>query len=208
MRRASFAAIAAALVILTGCAGTLVKTPVSDDYYPELKKGQQWEYSLEYTTPSAGLQKGTILVSVDGYEEINNKRYFRAVTSFSGISNLDASLTYYRKSPEGIHKIYGRHINVPEFVEIPFPMAIGQTWTVTDPDGPLEYTAEGLETVKTPYQTYQNCLKVSFRSQDRSAGYEGYSYHAPGVGEVKMVMKLNGSRVEYVLKDYKLLASR
>ena len=206
--RLGITAIVASILLLTGCAGTLVKTPVSEDYYPALKKGQQWEYSLEYQKPSENPQRGTLLISVDGEEEINKKWYFRTVTSFSGIPNFDASMAYYRRSPQGIHKIYGGHVNVPEYVETPFPLAMGETWTVPNPDGTLLYTAEGIETVHTPYQTYQNCLKVSFRSQDRSAGYEGYSYHAPGVGEVKTVMKLNGSTVEYVLKDYRLLANR
>jgi hypothetical protein len=206
--RLGCAAISAALLLLTACAANFVRTPVSDDYYPALKKGQEWEYSLEYKTPSAGVQKGSILVRVDGVEEINNKDYFRTVTSFSGVTNLDASLIYYRRSPQGIHKIYGRHINAPEFVEIPFPLAVGESWTVDDPDGTLQYTADGIESVTTPDRTYPNCLKVSFKSQNSSVGYEGYSYHAPGIGEVKAVMKLNGSTVEYVLRDYRTLASR
>ena len=205
-KRLSEIAIAAVLLILCGCSSNVLRQQFDqplDDHYPAITKGEQWEYSLEYTTPSAGLQRGTLTVSADAEEQINGKYYLRTVTSFTGVSDFAASYTYYRKTAQGIYTIYGSHINAPEFVETPFPLTIGKTWVVPHPDGALQYTAENIETVQAANQRYENCLKVSFRSQDQQSGFEGYSYHSPDFGEVKRVMKLNGSTIVYILKNHK-----
>src|SRR5882724_11764331 len=202
-KRLGAAAIATALLMLAGCTYTYQSFQTVDDRYPAISKGEESEYALEVTTPSEGLRQGTIQFRVDGEEEINQKYYLRTVTSFSGISDFGSSYTYLRRAPEGIYKIYGRHINVPEYVETPFPLTIGKTWVVPDPDGALVYTADSLETIETPAGTFPNCLKVSFKRQDGSDSLSGYSYHSTAVGEVKTVLKSGTTSIVYSITNHK-----
>ena len=143
---------------------------------------------------------------VAGEETIDGRTYVKTITEFPDTPEMEPAITYLRRTPEGIYKIKDKHKNLPEYLETPFPLTIGKTWTVRDPDGALDYRAESIETVDTPYGKFENCLKVSFRSHNSTGPdglYEGYSYHSPKIGEVKDDTKLGGMPFELALEAYK-----
>lgn len=102
-------------------------------YFP-LSDGAEWVYAAQYFAPAAGVQKGKVVVRVDGTEIINGKTYSRLVTLFSGIPGAMDQTDYYRTAKEGIYIVHGREKNSAEQLYLPFPIEVGKSWTVKGPD--------------------------------------------------------------------------
>lgn len=166
-----------------------------DEYFPEIRDGSQREYSMEYSVLSVGVQKGRIAYRIDGTETIDGMVYYQEIGVISGIPGMPAITQFTRRDKQGIHVIDGNDKTKSEYLAIPFPIKVGNSWTANRHDGEYHYRAEAIETLQLFDRKYERCLKITFSGP----GVEGYSYLAPGVGEVKGVFSGSGFTMEYTL---------
>ena len=188
--------IIAVLLVLSACA-----KQKGEEYFPEASNGALWEYVFNYDSPT-GSQKGNIGIRIDGEETINGKKYYKEVTIILG--NLNPEICYKRKTKEGIYRIDDKHKDQPEYLLTPFPLKVGNTWTVKTPDGITHYQAQKIVPVEVPNRKYENCLRISFQGNRGSVHCDGISYLAPGIGEVLYVQKTGENKLTYYLEKYKL----
>ena len=198
VRRVVIYMIVSVLLILSAC----VKQQ-GEEYFPKASTGAQWEYSLVYETP-AGVQKGNIVIRIEGEETINGKKYYKQVSLISGIPGEKPQISYNRRTKEGIYKIDDNHKDKLEYLMIPFPITVGKTWTVQSPDGQTHYRAEKIEPLTLPSRKYENCLRLSFMVDREAMHIEGFSYLAPDVGEILCVQKIGEDKLAYFLDKYNL----
>lgn len=185
-------------------------------YFP-LSDGAEWVYAAQYFAPAAGVQKGKVVVRVDGTEIINGKTYSRLVTLFSGIPGAMDLTDYYRTDKEGIYIVHGREKNSAEQLYLPFPIEVGKSWTVKGPDGLFRYQVEGMETAHLIEKKYERCFKITVEGTQqienpdlfgpRETHLSGVTLRAPGIGEVKSNMKLSRGEmkasIDLALENYK-----
>jgi len=197
MRKALYMFIV--LLILFACS----KQQPGEIYFPKASNGTQWEYLLKYTTPG-GVYKGRMIIRINGEETINGKTYYKQVTLTSGIPGEKPHISFNRRTKEGIYKIDENNNARPEYLVTPFPIKVGTTWTARTSDGQTRYQAEKIETVELDNRQYKNCLKMSFQADKKMQHFDGFSYLAPGVGEVYTILNFGEVKVEYALDKYKL----
>jgi hypothetical protein len=173
-----------------------------EKYFPVPSQGTQWDYSVEYLTPS-GAQKGNLSIRIEGNELINGKQYYKQLTLIPGEPDAKPQISYNRRTKEGIYKIEGKHKDKPEYLSTPFPISVGSTWTVQTPEGARHYKAESTDTIKIANREYKDCLKVTFIGQKGSMAFNGTSYLAPGIGEVKSILNIGEVTIIYSLSKYK-----
>jgi len=178
------------VAVLWSCA-----KPGEQEYFPPLRDGAKREYSVQCATLVAGVLQGRLVWRIDGSEAVNGKTYFKEVRVTTGIPGVPAQLRYLRRDEQGIHAIDGNDKTRTEYLEVPFPVKVGNSWTVKSQDGETRFRAEAIETLRLSDRKYDRCLKVSYKS----AKGEGYSYFAPAIGDVKGVIKASGVTVEYAL---------
>jgi len=162
---------------------------------------------MQYAGGPIGVQSGKMLVRIDGKESIAGKEYYKYVHVYSGIPGAETEVHYYRRPPEGIWRLAGKD---KEYLETPFPVKVGDKWTVAYPTEKTEYYAEAIETLELldKNKKYDNCLKISFKTTDNDgATIEGQRYLARGIGLVKEVNRIEdvfGGRgvVELVLDKH------
>ncbi|MFC1890120.1 hypothetical protein ACFL4G_10225 [Thermodesulfobacteriota bacterium] len=179
-----------------------------EEYYPRPRDGERWEYKLEIMIPLQGVQSGKMVVRTDGKETIGDYTYFKSVSVISGIPGTEPEVVFSRWSSDGVYSIDGEHKDKPEYLSTPFPMEVGKTWTIKKPKTQSEYRAEAIETLELFDQTYENCLKIAFKTKAGASLIEGTMYHAKGIGLVKEsgVIKQGfggGTPYESTLEKYK-----
>lgn len=196
MRLAQLLTLAVLILSLAACS----KQP-GENYFP-MSDGSRWEFSIQDSRNVPGAEKRKVVVRIDGDEEIQGKKYHKEVTVFSGIPGAEASISYCRIAKGGIYEISGKHKELPEFLYIPFPLEVGRSWTVQEPEATTSYRVEGKETVELFDRKYDDCLKISFSVEAKSGAYDGVSYYASDVGCVRNVVKNRGLTTEFVLDKY------
>jgi hypothetical protein len=185
-------------VILGGCA-----KKKGAEYFPETSSGSRYEYSLEYQTLLGGVQKASMTTRVDGQEAIRGQQYYKLVNTFFGVPGLDQQIVFQRWTSAGIYAVDGNHKDSPEYLDTPFPVSVGSTWTSKAPDHTDTYKVLGIETVDTPHETFKDCLKVSVTGNGANGSNEGTEYLAPNIGLVKLVTVASGVRMTLTLEKYK-----
>ena len=168
--------------------------------YNPISVRAQWEYSVEFYSADVGSQKGKAITTVEGMEEINGKKYFKEVTRYIGINGLPPQVSFSRIASNGTYTI--EKTENKEFLSFPFPIAIGSTWTVRNPDGEIEYRAEGTETLELYRQKYNDCLRISFHGKIKTGSIDGLQYYARNVGCVRTFVKTGVLRMEILLEKY------
>jgi len=173
----------------------------SEEYWP-ISEGASWEYSFNYTS-ATGVHSAKALSRVEGKEIIGGKQYFKELTVFSGIPGQEPETWYYRTTREGIYNVRGKYKDRPEYLDPPFPLTVGSTWSGNQPERRVEFRVDAVETAELYSQRYEKCLKVSFRGTVGSSPIEGFYYRAPNVGMVKEVWKRDLTTFEVILDRYK-----
>lgn len=194
-KRVSYMVIAV-LLVLSACA-----KQKGEEYFPEASNGALWQYALNYESPTEK-SNGNMVIRIDGEETINGKNYYKEVTAILG--NPHPEICYKRNTKEGIYRIDGKHKDKPEYLVTPFPLKVGNSWTVKTPDGFIRYQAQKIVPVNMPNRKYENCLRISFQGERESMHCEGLSFLAPGIGEVLYIQKIGENKLMYYLEKYKL----
>jgi hypothetical protein len=182
--------VAPSMFLPCGCS-----KPAEPGYFPEDHYGLRLEYALMSSGQLSGVGRGRLVFRVDGQKVINGKTYFKEVVEISGIPGASSVTQYRRWDPQGIHTIEGSDETLTEYLETPFPVNVGDSWTAKRPKGEVQYHADKIEPVQLPDRRLVRCLKLSY--QDRAG--TGCSYYAPGIGQVAGVIQRPGVRVEFVL---------
>lgn len=168
----------------------LISSPsvfAGEDFYP-LDVGSRWEYSMEIEDSGAKMERKMEERCV-GIEMINGKRYFKVVKGMVGGPSKQVT-GYIRKGEDGVYAIDGRYPDGPEQTLMKLPLTMGTTWVNMTPSGKeTTYRVEGRETVYVRGRRYPDTVKIHARQKTRNREYEGYSYYAPNVGQVKVVKR-------------------
>jgi hypothetical protein len=163
------------------------------DYYP-LATGSRWTYSVIVTGGLFPFKEGSSVTTVEGEETHGGRRYFRVRTIFTGVG-IPADLQLLRRGAEGIYKLESDR----EQLMMPLPLKPGLKWTTRGlREEVIRHVVDGSETVDLPSDSYQNCFKVTHTSISAKSS----DYFAPGVGLVKTVGAVAGSKLEFFLDTY------
>jgi hypothetical protein len=173
------------------------------EYFPVPAVGAVSVFSVNLTSEDGKVSKGKLKQTFEKQEELQGHRYLKEVVDPEGLEDWEREVTYYRYAADGIHTIEGRAKTTPESLYIPFPLAVGKTWSYSDPNsGEITHCkAEAVEDLKIGEQIYKTCLKIS-ESQDQGDGQKivTETWYAPHLGQVKISYK-SGSmfRVDMLL---------
>jgi hypothetical protein len=150
-----------------------------------------------------GVEHASMVTRVDEQTTIQGKRYYKMIITFTGIPGLDQQISYSRSTPEGVYTIDGDSMDKPEYLETPFPVSVGSSWTSVGPSSRGTYHALDLETVETGNETFKDCLKVSVKTDGKTGSGEGTEYLAPGIGMVRMSLTASGIPMTFTLVKHK-----
>jgi hypothetical protein len=195
-----FYVVVVGLLILPACS----KPQQGEEYFPQISKGSQWEYLVKFIAPSGKVMDGRLSVSIEGKDDINGKKYFKQVSLISGLPGAKPQIGYSRRTEQGIFRIEGTSKDTQEYLATPFPLTVGNSWTVKSQDGQILYLAESISGIKIMNREYTNSLKISFNGEKKGQHIEGYSYFAANVGEIMTNMKVGDVIIQYILDKYKI----
>jgi hypothetical protein len=179
--------------------GALTGAHAEQDLYNPLAVGLRWDMDVEMKSPGGGTVQGSAVREITGTQTINKLTYFVVRTSFTGIPSLKDSTMYRRKSAHGIYAINALDKEKREFMEAVLPLDVGQSWKTVVFTSLIVSTVEAKETVTAGGRTYENCIKVSYKTDN---GPSGTYYQAPDVGNVLETMNLNGAVFKFTLKSF------
>jgi len=166
------------------------------DYTPKPKSGAVSHYTIQFQAILVGAQTGKATARVMGEETINGKTYKKTIVAFTGIAGLDQTTAYNRYDADGEYEIDGKHRDIPEYLVMPLPIAVGKAWSAMTGDGKKNFKAESIEAVLINDKTYDACLKVTYMMD---GGVQGTDYYAPGVGLVKSIFNSGLANVTLTL---------
>jgi hypothetical protein len=166
------------------------------------KAGARYEYSIEYPG-LAGVQHASMVVRSDKEETIQGKRYTRVVVSFSGLPGLDQQVSYSRLTGRGAYTIDGDNKDKPEYLDTPLPLEVGTHWTSNGPSSQSSFEVVGAESMEAANETFEKCLKITFKRTDKNGSSEGTEYLAPKIGLVKMYTRSADTPMTFSLVKYK-----
>jgi hypothetical protein len=184
-------------LLVSACAGQ-----EGQQYFPQPRDQERWEYALEYATGLGGVQKASAVTRVDGREVIGGREYYKIVTVVSGIPGVEPEITYLRWTGSGIYAVDGKHKDKPEFLTTPFPVAVGDTWTALGHARTSFARVDGIGPVELFDRKYDDCLALSYTVTEGSTRYTVTDYVAKGIGSVKIIVKVRGVTMEYVLQKH------
>jgi hypothetical protein len=169
------------------------------DLYNPLEVGLRWEVDVEVTPLGGTPSKGTALREVTATQTVNGRIYFVVLTTFKNLPRMHDYTMYRRKTPHGIYAFSSLDKDKHEFLETPIPLTVGQSWKTIIFDSVVESTAESNESVTVDGKTYDNCIKITFKS-DRGA--TGTFYQAPDVGNVLETTTADRLTYKFTLKSF------
>ncbi len=179
-----------AMAMLTACGNSGYRK-----YFPEPAVGQSGTYLASFQA-SSGIQTVTMIERVEGKEKINGRTYYKTVTIFQNAPGAEPILSYERYDKDGIYAIDTDDPQQAEYLDTPFPLEDGSSWSVQYSDAQVDVRVEGLEDVYLPEKTYENCLKLSLTGFDTGEPVSLEQYYAEGVGMVRQTGTYGDMTVE------------
>lgn len=180
--------------------GAVVTAHAEQDVYNPLAVGLRWDVDVEITPPGGKKIQGKAVREITGAQEINGGNYFVVTTTFSDLPGMDELTIYRRKSTRGIYAINALDKSKQEYLETVLPLTVGQTWQTVIFGMTITSTVEGKESVKIDDKTYENCMRISYKSSDGKLN--GTFYQAPDVGNVLETTSVDGKTLKFTLKKF------
>lgn len=175
------------------------------DYHP-MSLGAQWEYSGTMRFGSGEVVSVTSVGYIVEKEMLQGKEYFKLITTYEGDAGTPPqTVSYLRKTEEGIYLIADAHKDKPELLSTPLPIKTGRTWALAsyDPRVKGTYRVEGKETVYvTGGKKYEDCFKIFLQQEKDGTSGERLDYIAPNVGMVKQLVTFGDISIEVNLERY------
>lgn len=107
---------------------------------------------------------------------------------------------YRRKSAQGVYAINAVDKTKQEHLEIALPLEVGNTWKTSLGLQIITSTVEAKEPLKIGDKTYEDCVKISYKSNDGTVS--GIYWQAPDVGNVQEETKVRGTVYKFTLKKF------
>jgi hypothetical protein len=85
-------------------------------------------------------------------------------------------------------------------MEAALPLDVGQSWKTIVGTRVIISTVESKESVTAGGKTYENCIKVNYKTSD--GGMKGTFYQAPDVGNVLETQTRDGATYKFTLKKF------
>lgn len=177
-----------------------VAVHAEQDLYNPLAVGLKWDVDVELNTPGGKAVQGTAVREITGTEKIGHFNYFVVLTSFTGLPQVKDFTVFRRKSARGIYSIYSGDPTKQEILEAALPLDVGQSWKTVIGMQLITSTVESKETVTAGGKTYENCIKVTYKSSDGQI--KGTYYQAPDVGNVLETSTRSGATYKFTLKAF------
>jgi hypothetical protein len=185
-------------MVLALCGFTAARA--EQDLYHPLAVGLRWDVDVELTANGGETQHGSVVREIVGTQKIGLYTYFVVTTTVSGLPNMKDFTMYRRKSARGVYGISALDKTKQEHLEAALPLTVGQIWKTTVGGQTITSAVEGKEPVKIGDKTYEDCVKVSYRSGDGNV--KGTFYQAPDVGNVQETTVANGMSFKFTLKKF------
>ena len=134
------------------------------DIYNPLAVGLRWDVDVEIISVGGEPEHGTAVREITGTERSGPYSYFVVTTTFIDLPKMKNYTMYRRKSTRGIYAFSSLDKNKQEILEAAFPLTVGKSWKTFIGGQTITSTVEGKEDVKIGDKTYENCIKVSYRS--------------------------------------------
>jgi hypothetical protein len=174
------------------------------DYNP-MSVGSRWEYVGKMTTGAGKVITVRSKGLIEGKETINQKEYYKLVTSYEGSPGFPPkTVSYLRKAEDGIYLVAGEQKDKPELLSTPLPLKKGTRWKLASyaPSLKGEYRVEGIETVMLKGVSYEDCLKIYLQQENDGVKGERVDYVAPNVGVIKQLVTFGDISIEVYLDKY------
>lgn len=193
MLKASFLTLCIVLAI-----GGCKKDGQPGGYYP-MSKGNRWVYAT-------GDQSDRLTYEVDASVRLSNgENAWRMVRNWDlpSKSLVMVDSIYIVKRENEVVAYSSLRDTVPD-VLLRFPLEVGKNWVVS---GGAKYTISAavtaMEAVNVSGKTFERCFKLeSSRSEHDSVVVFGSEWYAPGVGNVRTVIRKKSHVRETRLVDY------
>ena len=174
------------------------------DYYP-MSIGSEWEYVGKMKRGPGEIISVKSTGRIEGKETINGKEYYKLVTVYEGASGFPPkTVSYLRKTKDGIYLLAGEQKDKPELLSSPLPLKVGKTWKLAthSPTVKGEYRVEGIETVVLNDEKYEECLKIYLQQETDGVKGERVDYVAPDIGVIKQLVTFGDIEIEVYLKKF------
>ena len=169
------------------------------DLYNPLAVGLRWDVDVEMKAPGGAIIKGSAVREITGTQKINKLDYFVVKTSFTGLPNMKDMTMYRRKTSRGVYAINALDKEQREFMEAALPLTVGQSWKTIVYTSVVVSAVESKESVTAGGKTYDNCIKVNYKTEN---GPSGTYYQAPDVGNVLETTTVDGAVFKFTLKSF------
>lgn len=181
-------------LIALGCGGT------PQGLVP-LEDGMKLIYDVEYVTGLGGVQRAEAIQRVDGTRTIGGHEYFRVVMVVKGMPGWEPEVVYQRIAPDGLHEVRYVDEKPVEYLLLPIPLKVGQTWQVDMAKMNFACRVEAHEPAILPEKTYEDAYKVACSGTRGPLFFKNYTYWANGAGTVKLVQDAGAIRMEMRLRE-------
>jgi len=175
------------------------------NYHP-MSVGAQWEYSGKMRRGSGQVVSVKSVGYIAEKEMLQGKEYFKLITTYEGAAGTPPqTVSYLRKTEDGIYLIPADQKDKPELLSTPLPIKTGRTWELASyaPTVKGTYRVEGKETVYvTGGKKYEDCLKIFLQQEKDGIRGERLDYMAPNVGMVKQLVTFGDISLEINLERY------
>ena len=170
------------------------------DLYNPLAVGLRWDLDVEVTSAVGQPVHGTAVREITGTEKFGPYTYFVVTTTFTDVPDMKEFTMYRRKSAHGIYAINALDKTRQEFLEAVLPLTVGQAWKTTIGMQTFTSTVESKEAVKIDDKTYEDCIKVNYKTGN--GALSGTYYQAPDVGNVQETTVVGGKAYKFTLKKF------
>jgi hypothetical protein len=174
------------------------------DYYP-MSIGFEWEYVGKMKRGPGNIISVKSTGRIEGKETINGKEYYKLVTVYKGAPGFPPkTVSYLRKTKDGIYLLAGEQKDKPELLSSPLPLKVGKTWNLATHSSTVKgkYRVEGIETVSLNDKTYEECLKIYLQQETDGVKGERIDYVAPDIGVIKQLVTFGDIEIEVYLKNF------
>lgn len=170
------------------------------DLYNPLAVGMRWDVDVEVTTFDGKKTQGSAVREITGTQKVDLYTYFVVETSFIGLPDMKNFTMYRRKSTQGVYAISAIDKTKQENLESALPLEVGKSWKTSKGLMIFTSTVEAKESVKIGDHTYEDCMKITYKSGDGKL--TGTYWQAPDVGNVQEETKVGGSVFKFTLKKF------
>ncbi len=166
-----------------------------------LGDGMKLVYDVEYVTGLGGVQSAEAIQRVDGTKTIGGNEYFRVVLVVKGMPGWEPEVIYQRIAEDGLREVRYVDGKPVEYLLLPIPLKVGQTWQVDMAKLNFACRVEAHEPAILPEKTYEDAYKVACSGSRGPLFFKNYTYWATGAGTVKLVQDAGAIKMEMRLRE-------